>query len=187
MQDDDSSTKRLKLASAQVPKTRPRARSSRAAQQAAVIKHGSNDLTVSEPAKESGESFEDIEMTAASTSAAPTGPPKTSAASTSGMDKDVAKETQPEAELSKRNYKRKKLAPARPWPIIPTSVTASTPRSSHNEGKNYICVTRRTQIGAYLRRCKDVILKDGCVLGSDCICISLILTDRTLVDIRPFT
>lgn len=57
----------------------------------------------------------------------------------------------------------RKLAPQRPFPTVPTSVSATGPRSAHVEGKNYICITRKTPLGAYLRRCKDVVLKDGCV------------------------
>lgn len=57
----------------------------------------------------------------------------------------------------------RKLAPPRPFPTVPTSVSATGPRSAHVEGKNYICITRKTPLGAYLRRCKDVILKDGYV------------------------
>ncbi|KAI0373240.1 hypothetical protein BV20DRAFT_937918 [Pilatotrama ljubarskyi] len=58
-------------------------------------------------------------------------------------------------------HRVRKLAPPRPFPTVPSSVSASGPRSAHTEGKNYICVTRRTELGAYLRRCKDVFLKDG--------------------------
>ncbi|PSR77967.1 hypothetical protein PHLCEN_2v7625 [Hermanssonia centrifuga] len=58
----------------------------------------------------------------------------------------------------------RKLAPPRPFPTVPTSVSATGPRSAHVKGKNYICITRKTPLGAYLRRCKDVILKDGCVM-----------------------
>jgi hypothetical protein len=57
--------------------------------------------------------------------------------------------------------KIKKLAPPRPFPTVPASVSATGPRSAHSEGKNYICITRRTPLAAYLRRCKDVILEDG--------------------------
>ncbi|KAI0648349.1 hypothetical protein C8Q79DRAFT_999715 [Trametes meyenii] len=60
-----------------------------------------------------------------------------------------------------RAHKVRKLAPPRPFPTVPTSVSATGPRSAHTEGKNYICVTRRTELGAYLRRCKDVFIKDG--------------------------
>jgi hypothetical protein len=56
-----------------------------------------------------------------------------------------------------------KLVPPRPFPTRPTSVSATGPRSAHQEGKNYITVTRKTKLGSYLRRCKDVILKNGCV------------------------
>jgi hypothetical protein len=61
---------------------------------------------------------------------------------------------------------RNKLKPPRPFPTVPTSVSATGPRSAHHEGKNYICVTRRTSLGAYMRRCKDLIIKDGCELFS---------------------
>jgi hypothetical protein len=56
-----------------------------------------------------------------------------------------------------------KLVPPRPLPTVPAGVSATGPRSAHHEGKNYITVTRKTKLGSYLRRCKDVILKDGCV------------------------
>ncbi|OBZ75106.1 hypothetical protein A0H81_04850 [Grifola frondosa] len=68
-------------------------------------------------------------------------------------------DTQPNA--SKPAHKIRKLAPPRPFPTVPTSVSATGPRSAHTEGKNYICITRRTNLGAYLRRCKDVFMKDG--------------------------
>ncbi|EIW60887.1 uncharacterized protein TRAVEDRAFT_119300 [Trametes versicolor FP-101664 SS1] len=58
-------------------------------------------------------------------------------------------------------HKVRKLVPPRPFPTVPTSVSATGPRSAHTEGKNHICITRRTELGAYLRRCKDVFLKDG--------------------------
>ena len=54
-----------------------------------------------------------------------------------------------------------KLVPPRPFPTVPTSVSATGPRSSHKEGKNLICITRKTSLACYLRRCKDVIIKDG--------------------------
>ena len=63
-------------------------------------------------------------------------------------------------------HKVRKLVPPRPFPSVPASVSATGPRSAHSEGKNYICITRRTELGAYLRRCKDVFIKDGCVVVS---------------------
>ena len=60
--------------------------------------------------------------------------------------------------------KIKKLTPPRPFPTVPTSVSATGPRSAHSEGKNYICITRKTPLAAYLRRCKDVIMVDGYVV-----------------------
>jgi len=58
-------------------------------------------------------------------------------------------------------YKIRKLNPKRPFPTVPTSVSATGPRSAHTEGKNYIFVSRKTPLGAYLRRCKDVVINDG--------------------------
>lgn len=77
-------------------------------------------------------------------------------------DKDVAFGA--EGEGVKVTYR--KLAPPRPFPTVPPSVSATGPRSAHVEGKNYICVTRKTPLGAYLRRCKGVVMKDGCALVS---------------------
>ncbi|KZT74140.1 hypothetical protein DAEQUDRAFT_807831 [Daedalea quercina L-15889] len=62
---------------------------------------------------------------------------------------------------SKPGHTIRKLVPPRPFPTVPASVSATGPRSAHTEGKNYICITRKTQLGAYLRRCKDVVMKDG--------------------------
>lgn len=57
--------------------------------------------------------------------------------------------------------KIKKLTPPRPFPAVPSSVSATGPRSAHPEGKNYICISRKTPLAAYLRRCKDIVLEDG--------------------------
>jgi hypothetical protein len=54
-----------------------------------------------------------------------------------------------------------KLAPNRPYPSVPTSSSATGPRSKRKEGNNKICVTRNTDLGAYLTRCKDVFVKQG--------------------------
>lgn len=82
---------------------------------------------------------------------------------------------EPSTSSSASAHKLRKLAPPRPYPTVPTSVSATGPRSAHTEGKNYICVTRKTPLGAYLRRCKDVVLKDGYVFDevADCTCIDI--------------
>ena len=84
--------------------------------------------------------------------------------SESEKKKGKRKATKPPANDDATKAKYRKLAPPRPFPTVPTSVSATGPRSAHVEGKNYICVTRKTPLGAYLRRCKDVVLKAGCVL-----------------------
>ncbi|KAJ7063601.1 hypothetical protein C8F01DRAFT_1056046 [Mycena amicta] len=50
-----------------------------------------------------------------------------------------------------------RLAPTRPFPTVPRSVSATGPRSAHTEGKNRICLTRKTPLSAYLRRCKKTL------------------------------
>ncbi|KAF5379908.1 hypothetical protein D9757_007222 [Collybiopsis confluens] len=62
---------------------------------------------------------------------------------------------------TKSKHRIKKLTPVRPFPSVPTSVSATGPRSAHVEGKNFICITRKTSLGAYMRRCSNLILKDG--------------------------
>lgn len=56
-----------------------------------------------------------------------------------------------------------KLKPARPYPTVPTSSSATVPKSRRAEGRNKVCVTRRTELGSYLRQCRDVLTKDGSV------------------------
>lgn len=70
---------------------------------------------------------------------------------------------EPDVESKRPKHHIIKLVPPRPFPTVPTSVSATGPRSAHKEGKNFICITRKTPLGAYLRRCKNVILVDGCV------------------------
>ena len=76
-------------------------------------------------------------------------------------EQGVPKPNPPPAKPAAKRRKIKKLTPPRPFPTVPASVSATGPRSAHSEGKNYICVTRKTPLAAYLRRCKDVILADG--------------------------
>ncbi|KAJ3881350.1 hypothetical protein F5051DRAFT_116668 [Lentinula edodes] len=68
----------------------------------------------------------------------------------------------PESTMKAKPKQRiNKLTPARPFPSVPTSVSASGPRSAHAEGKNLICITRKTSLSTYMRRCKNIIIKDG--------------------------
>jgi len=98
-------------------------------------------------------------MDASVASDKPVEAPKTSK---KGKEKAVDRLDAPEETVSKkRKHKIKKLVPPRPFPTVPASVSATGPRSAHHEGKNYIAITRKIPLGAYLRRCKDVVLKDG--------------------------
>lgn len=67
-------------------------------------------------------------------------------------------ETQPNP---KRRPRIRKLAPSRPFPTVASASSATGPRSTHHEGKNNICITRKTKLAAYLRRCKALLVDDG--------------------------
>jgi len=69
---------------------------------------------------------------------------------------DASGETQPNR--NRRPHIRK-LAPPRPFPTVASASTG--PRSAHHEGKNNICVTRKTKLAAYLCRCKTLLVDDG--------------------------
>jgi hypothetical protein len=97
--------------------------------------------------------------------ARPTRKGKEKAVETDGVLQPVTAEPGSAPPTNSRRRIRK-LQPPRPFPTVPTSVSATGPRSAHQEGKNLICITRRTPLGAYMRRCKDVIIKDGCVFTS---------------------
>ncbi|KAF8558502.1 hypothetical protein OG21DRAFT_1504242 [Imleria badia] len=64
-------------------------------------------------------------------------------------------ETQP------RRPRIRKLAPSRPFPTVASASSVTGPRSTHHEGKNNICITRKTKLAAYLRRCKALLVDDG--------------------------
>jgi ribonuclease P/MRP protein subunit RPP20 len=84
-----------------------------------------------------------------------------------GAEKDSKRKGQPKARNKHIQVPLKpkptiiKLAPNRPYPSVPTSSSATGPRSKRKEGNNKICVTRNTDLGAYLTRCKDVFVKQG--------------------------
>lgn len=63
-----------------------------------------------------------------------------------------------------RKKKLTRLAPVRPFPQVPVGSNATGPYSTRGEGKNRIGVTRQMELAAYLRRCKDLVLKDGYAL-----------------------
>ncbi|KAH0830358.1 hypothetical protein J3R83DRAFT_1752 [Lanmaoa asiatica] len=60
-----------------------------------------------------------------------------------------------------RRPRIRKLAPPRPFPTVAPASSATGPRSAHHEGKNNICITRKTKLAAYLRRCKALLVDDG--------------------------
>ncbi|KAI0060779.1 hypothetical protein BV25DRAFT_1806547 [Artomyces pyxidatus] len=91
----------------------------------------------------------------------PLGAPDAAHGTSDQKGKGKRKAADPPAADEQPKYKVKKLVPPRPFPTVSPAVSASGPRSAHHEGKNYIAITRKTQLGAYLRRCKELVLKDG--------------------------
>lgn len=88
---------------------------------------------------------------------------KNPVASTSGATTpapNVQKPSEPKKAV-KRERRIVKLVPPRPFPTVAAGANATGPRSALSEGKNMICITRRTELGAYLRRCKELVLQDG--------------------------
>ncbi|KXN82628.1 Ribonuclease P protein subunit p20 [Leucoagaricus sp. SymC.cos] len=69
--------------------------------------------------------------------------------------------SQEKTESAEKRVKIRKLAPPKPFPPVAASVSATGPRSAHKEGKNFIYLTRKTSLGAYMRRCKNLIMNDG--------------------------
>ena len=76
------------------------------------------------------------------------------------------KNEQPQSTRQTSHQRIKKLKPVRPFPTVPSSVSQTGPRSAHREGKNMICITRKTSLGTYMRRCKNVIINDGYITPS---------------------
>lgn len=76
---------------------------------------------------------------------------------------DVAQQVKPQkpSEPAQKRPKIIKLTAPRPFPAVALSASATGPRSAHKEGKNYICLTRKTSLGAYMRRCKNLMTNDG--------------------------
>lgn len=70
---------------------------------------------------------------------------------------------QPVSKPRKPRPKITKLAPSRPFPQVPSGSSATGPYSSRGEGKNMIGVTKNLELGAYLRRCVDLVNVDGYV------------------------
>lgn len=67
----------------------------------------------------------------------------------------------PQKPEAQRRPRIQKLAPPRPFPTVSPASSATGPRSAHLEGKNNICITRKTKLAAYLRRCMALLVDDG--------------------------
>ena len=88
-------------------------------------------------------------------------PSKTISASTAANTRKEPRDKAKSPQDHSSHHKIRKLVPPRPFATVPTSVSATGPRSAHFEGKNYLCITRKTNLGAYLRRCKELVINDG--------------------------
>ncbi|KAL4065221.1 hypothetical protein J3A83DRAFT_4099670 [Scleroderma citrinum] len=96
--------------------------------------------------------------TTASNLSAPAPVPATTQAPGPGPSKPAP--TSPQKRLRIR-----KLAPPRPFPTVPPGRSATSPRSTSlrpsPDDPTCICVTRKTTLAAYIRRCKSAFLDHG--------------------------
>ncbi|KAL0576213.1 hypothetical protein V5O48_005780 [Marasmius crinis-equi] len=74
---------------------------------------------------------------------------------------EASTEKKQEEKPEKSGKRRRKLVAPRPFPTVAKAASATGPRSAHHEGGNFICLTRKTSLSTYMRRCKDLILKKG--------------------------
>ncbi|KAF9265855.1 hypothetical protein L218DRAFT_897735 [Marasmius fiardii PR-910] len=76
------------------------------------------------------------------------------------LEKSEAPKSENQNQNPKKSQRRKLVAP-KPFPTVAKSASATGPRSAHVEGKNFICITRKTSLSTYMRRCKDLVIKNG--------------------------
>lgn len=65
---------------------------------------------------------------------------------------------------SRGRQNRRKLAPARPYPAVKQTSNLAVPRSARQEGNNMITISRKTPLGAHLRRAVRCVVDFGSVI-----------------------
>lgn len=151
--DDSSRVKRVKdnLGVAKpVPMTRP-ASSAATGSQSAQTK-----VTDKRPGKEIRKAIPNAPKTNASSP---------SSASDTGPSVPVPTPLAPAPAPPRKRPRILKLAPPRPYPTVPIGRSATGPRSTSTRPSPdeplCLCVTRKTALAAYIRRCKSAFLQDG--------------------------
>lgn len=79
------------------------------------------------------------------------------------------KSSSPKPSSGPAKRKRPKIVKLDPVAFLGNSLRGSNPTgpwSQRGEGKNKIAITRRLELGAYLRRCVELVKVDGCVTCS---------------------
>lgn len=73
-----------------------------------------------------------------------------------------ASSVKPKATKKQPSFKGKvrKLAPAKPL----TAVSTTGQKSSGEQDKTVICVSRKTSLGSYLSRCKKILTEEGYII-----------------------
>ncbi|KAI6038410.1 hypothetical protein EDC04DRAFT_2694976 [Pisolithus marmoratus] len=122
-----------------------------------------------------------------------TSPPSTSDAGPSAPV--PAPPTQAPAPPRKR-LRIQKLAPPRPFPTVPPGRSATGPRSTSTrpspDEPMCLCVTRKTALAAYIRRCKSAFMQDGAreirlsAMGAAIPHLALLVGSLTTGGVLPF-
>ncbi|KAI6009443.1 hypothetical protein F5J12DRAFT_891551 [Pisolithus orientalis] len=151
--DDSNRVKRVKdnLGVAKpVPMTRPASSAATGSQSAQT------EVTDKRPGKEIRKAIPNAPKTNASSP---------SSASDTGPSVPVPTPLAPAPAPPRKRPRILKLAPPRPYPTVPIGRSATGPRSTSTRPSPdeplCLCVTRKTALAAYIRRCKSAFLQDG--------------------------
>lgn len=85
-----------------------------------------------------------------------------SAKNTSTHPEKHASSVKPKATKKQPSFKGnvRKLAPAKPL----TAVSTTGQKSSGQQDKTVVCVSRKTSLGSYLSRCKRILTEEGYII-----------------------
>ncbi|KAG6331261.1 hypothetical protein ID866_7825 [Astraeus odoratus] len=93
------------------------------------------------------------------------GPDTSTVGSTHSHPRVTPDSSVPPPEQSRKRPRIRKLAPPRPFPSVPPGRSATAPRSTSSHPSpaepTCLCVTRKTALAAYIRRCKTAFLDYG--------------------------
>lgn len=100
-------------------------------------------------------------IAASVSSSTPAGAPNDSTEPSSKVLSKRKASPPPEPTARRKRQKIVRLAPPRPFAQVPVGSNATGPSSTRGEGKNRLGVTRKIELGFYLRKCKELVSVDG--------------------------